>query len=64
MTHPLNLTPRAQGGIKAVVWTDAVQAVSMYVCVLLVMVMGVAHVGGVGVVWERGVAGGRIEPPV
>lgn len=54
----------SQGGIKAVVWTDALQAVSMYLCVLLVMVMGVWQVGGLGVVWERGVASGRIEPPV
>lgn len=54
----------SQGGIRAVVWTDALQAVSMYLCVLLVMVMGVWQVGGLGVVWERGVASGRIEPPV
>ncbi|XP_034257024.1 sodium-coupled monocarboxylate transporter 1-like [Thrips palmi] len=52
------------GGIKAVVWTDALQAVSMYLCVLLVMVMGVIQVGGLGNVWDRGVASGRIEPPV
>ncbi|XP_052121716.1 sodium-coupled monocarboxylate transporter 1-like [Frankliniella occidentalis] len=52
------------GGIKAVVWTDAVQAVSMYVCVVMVMVVGILKVGGLGVVWERGVASGRIEPPV
>ncbi|KAK3927999.1 Sodium-coupled monocarboxylate transporter 2 [Frankliniella fusca] len=52
------------GGIKAVVWTDAIQAVSMYICVLLVMGVGLFKVGGVGVVWERGVASGRIEPPV
>ena len=46
------------------VWTDALQAVSMYLCVLLVMVMGVLKAGGLAVVWERGVASGRIEPPL
>ncbi|KAJ1521989.1 hypothetical protein ONE63_002312 [Megalurothrips usitatus] len=52
------------GGIKAVVWTDAIQAVSMYMCVLLVMVLGVTRTGGVSEVWARGVASTRIEAPV
>ena len=46
------------------VWTDAVQAVSMLACVFLVMAKGVMEVGGLGVVWDRNVATGRLEPPV
>lgn len=52
-----------QGGIKAVVWTDVVQASVMVVSIVLVACYGVAEVGGVAEVWNRAVAGGRISPP-
>lgn len=53
-----------QGGIKAVVWTDVVQAFFMVLSIVLVALYGVQQVGGLTVVWDRAVAGGRIFPPM
>ncbi|XP_026272717.1 sodium-coupled monocarboxylate transporter 1 isoform X2 [Frankliniella occidentalis] len=52
------------GGMKAVVWTDVVQTVSMMSCILLVAIKGTMDVGGFGVVMEHGLQSGRIEQPV
>lgn len=51
-----------QGGIKAVVWTDVVQAFSMVLSIVLVAAIGISNVGGIGEIWRRGVEGGRIAP--
>lgn len=53
-----------QGGVKAVVWTDAVQAVMMLACIALVAMKGVAEVGGLGEVWRRNLETTRLEAPV
>lgn len=41
-----------QGGIKAVVWTDAFQFVILFGGILVVIVKGVIDVGGINRVWE------------
>ncbi|XP_058984473.1 sodium-coupled monocarboxylate transporter 1 isoform X1 [Musca domestica] len=51
------------GGLKAVVWTDVIQTVIMVGAIIFVIVKGTIDVGGLGVVWERNVATGRIEIP-
>ncbi|XP_055907645.1 sodium-coupled monocarboxylate transporter 2-like isoform X2 [Eupeodes corollae] len=50
------------GGVKAVVWTDVVQALVMVGSVILVAVMGVHAVGGLGKLVENSIAGGRLQP--
>ncbi|XP_062554686.1 sodium-coupled monocarboxylate transporter 2-like isoform X2 [Armigeres subalbatus] len=51
------------GGIKAVVWTDVIQTIIMVGALLLVVLKGTADIGGLGVLIERNLASGRIEPP-
>ncbi|XP_034247647.1 sodium-coupled monocarboxylate transporter 1-like [Thrips palmi] len=51
------------GGMKAVVWTDVVQTVSMLLCIFLVAIRGTFNVGGASVVFQRNLESGRIEPP-
>ncbi|XP_073828202.1 sodium-coupled monocarboxylate transporter 1-like [Musca autumnalis] len=49
------------GGIKAVVWTDVVQAGIMITSVVLVAVLGVAKVGGLEKVLNLAEEGGRLN---
>ncbi|XP_053696505.1 sodium-coupled monocarboxylate transporter 1-like [Sabethes cyaneus] len=51
------------GGIKAVVWTDVLQTIVMVGSLVLIMWKGTADIGGIGVLIERNLASGRIEPP-
>jgi Na+/proline symporter len=53
--------PCLQGGLKAVVWTDALQTFLMFGGVIIVMILGTVNVGGPGVVWERNHQSGRLE---
>lgn len=46
------------------VWTDVVQAFFMVLSIVLVALYGLQQVGGLTVVWDRAVAGGRIFPPM
>ncbi|XP_076162295.1 sodium-coupled monocarboxylate transporter 2 isoform X10 [Ptiloglossa arizonensis] len=48
------------GGLKAVVWTDAIQTIVMFGGVVIVAVLGTSRVGGVQRVWERNRETGRI----
>ncbi|KAF2892443.1 hypothetical protein ILUMI_13728 [Ignelater luminosus] len=49
------------GGLKAVVWTDALQ-LSVTLCTLgCVFIMGTISVGGLASIWERAEQGERIE---
>lgn len=52
-----------QGGMKAVVWTDSIQIMLMYGTLILIIVKGTLNVGGLSVIWNRNVAGGRIHYP-
>ncbi|XP_011501766.1 PREDICTED: sodium-coupled monocarboxylate transporter 1-like [Ceratosolen solmsi marchali] len=49
------------GGLKAVVWTDAIQTIVMFGGVIAVAVLGTLKVGSVSEVWKRNVDSGRIE---
>ncbi|XP_076278536.1 sodium-coupled monocarboxylate transporter 2 isoform X6 [Lasioglossum baleicum] len=49
------------GGLKAVVWTDAVQTIVMFGGVVLVAVYGTIRVGGIDFVWEKNRETNRIE---
>lgn len=51
------------GGIKAVIWTDVIQIVIMYGVMILIIVKGTVHVGGLSVVIERNLNGERFESP-
>ena len=48
-------------GMKAVMWTDTVQAVCMFGSFLIIVLVGTAAVGGAGEVWDRNYQAGRIE---
>lgn len=50
-----------QGGIKAVVHTDAWQVVVMFLSVLVVTILGTVAMGGFENVFDRAVKGGRID---
>nr|XP_054922444.1 sodium-coupled monocarboxylate transporter 1-like isoform X2 [Dermacentor andersoni] len=48
------------GGIKAVVWTDVVQVVLIYVAYIMVIATGLHHLGGFGAMWQIASDGGRL----
>lgn len=50
----------AIGGIKAVVWTDAIQMVILLVGLIIIAVLGAKEAGGAQRVWELAVSGHRI----
>ncbi|CAL4080275.1 unnamed protein product [Meganyctiphanes norvegica] len=49
------------GGMKAVLWTDALQVVIMYVAMVFVIFKGASDLGGVGTVWELNRQGDRLD---
>lgn len=53
----------SMGGIKAVVWTDVVQGVSMLGALALVAIKGSMDIGGASVVMERAWNSNRLEAP-
>lgn len=46
--------------MKAVVWTDVVQMILIYVGYIMVCASGIYHVGGIGKVIELNSQGGRL----
>lgn len=52
-----------QGGLKAVVWTDVVQTISMLGALILVAVKGTMSIGGVGEIFSEALKTDRIEAP-
>lgn len=50
-----------QGGLKGVIWVDAIQMLIILVSILAVIIRGTMEVGGLGEVWRISVAGGRIQ---
>ena len=52
---------RHQGGIKAVVWTDAFQMLVILAGFLALVLRGASNVGGWGVVMERAFEGRRFS---
>ncbi|CAL1269233.1 unnamed protein product [Larinioides sclopetarius] len=51
------------GGMKAVLWTDVLQALLMYVGLIAILAKGSSDVGGVQTVWDRAEEGGRLIVP-
>ncbi|XP_059477404.1 sodium-coupled monocarboxylate transporter 2-like [Neocloeon triangulifer] len=49
------------GGLKAVVWTDTLQTIIMFLGLIVVMVFGTTQVGGLATVIERNAQSGRLE---
>lgn len=49
------------GGMKAVLWTDALQTVIMYASMMFVIIKGAVDVGGFEYVWEKNVESGRAQ---
>ncbi|KAK4876633.1 hypothetical protein RN001_009139 [Aquatica leii] len=49
------------GGLKAVVWTDAVQFCIMIVTFIIIFFMGVSTVGGFSFLWSKSVEGHRLD---
>ncbi|KAF4522374.1 hypothetical protein B566_EDAN012231, partial [Ephemera danica] len=49
------------GGLRAVVWTDALQVVMMLLALVAVLALGAGQVGGWGEVWSRSKHGGRLQ---
>ncbi|CAN7981776.1 unnamed protein product [Ixodes pacificus] len=50
----------AIGGIKAVVWTDVMQMILIYVGYIMVIISGLHHLGGFGNMWKLAEEGGRV----
>lgn len=53
-----------QGGMRAVVWTDALQFVVMFGGIIAVIVRGLIEVGGFEKVWQIAVQHDRAGPQV
>ncbi|XP_015365034.1 PREDICTED: sodium-coupled monocarboxylate transporter 1-like [Diuraphis noxia] len=49
------------GGLKAVVWTDAIQSIFTAVSIVIVIILGVIQAGGIGNVFRSNQEGDRIE---
>ncbi|KAG4067012.1 hypothetical protein HA402_005651 [Bradysia odoriphaga] len=49
------------GGIKAVVWTDVIQAAVMLFSLIFILVMSVTKVGDVAEVLDRAIGGNRLH---
>ncbi|XP_064191791.1 sodium-coupled monocarboxylate transporter 2 isoform X2 [Anguilla rostrata] len=55
------ITSTYEGGLKAVVWTDAFQMVVMVVGFLTVLIQGSSRAGGVEKVWQTALKGSRLD---
>ncbi|XP_011139462.1 sodium-coupled monocarboxylate transporter 1 [Harpegnathos saltator] len=51
------------GGLKAVVWTDFIQAFIMFGSMLLIIIKGTCDLGGLSLVIRRNLESGRLEFP-
>ena len=51
----------AIGGLRAVIWTDAFQAIVLFTGILAVVIVGAIEVGGLSKVFEIADAGGRLR---
>ncbi|XP_066992319.2 sodium-coupled monocarboxylate transporter 2 [Anabrus simplex] len=49
------------GGLKAVVWTDFLQAFVMVGALVAVMILGIVEAGGLGNIWEKNLESGRLD---
>ncbi|XP_042912232.1 putative sodium-dependent multivitamin transporter [Parasteatoda tepidariorum] len=49
------------GGLKAVIWTDAFQAVLMFTCMIVFYTVSISDAGGISKIYERAYEGNRLE---
>ncbi|PBC25900.1 Sodium-coupled monocarboxylate transporter [Apis cerana cerana] len=59
--YGLGITSSYEGGLKAVVWTDAIQTIVMFGGVIVIAVIGTNQVGGFSEVWKRNRDTDRIQ---
>lgn len=59
-----NVEMNGQGGVKAVIWTDVVQALVMVFAITMVLVCAVVRIGGVGETVARATDGDRLVEPL
>ena len=50
-----------QGGLRAVVWTDALQVVVMVAAVVVITALGTYQVGGPSEIWHKALEAKRIQ---
>lgn len=62
-SHDPHLILHIKGGLKAVVWTDVVQTISMLGALLLVAVKGTMAINGVSEIYDAAITTDRIELP-
>ncbi|KAF2901935.1 hypothetical protein ILUMI_04248 [Ignelater luminosus] len=51
----------AIGGLKAVVWTDALQTMAIAASIVTVFYLGISSVGGLANIWEKSIDGHRLD---
>lgn len=49
------------GGMKAVLWTDSVQVIIMFLTMIAIIIKGTVDVGGLSVVFQHAREGGRLD---
>ncbi|XP_042228144.1 sodium-dependent multivitamin transporter-like isoform X3 [Homarus americanus] len=62
--YELQLVSVNQGGLKAVVWTDALQFMVLLGGIVAVIIKGMIEIGGLGKVWEIAVKHDRAGPQI
>lgn len=50
-----------QGGLKAVMWTDAFQMIIIWIALLVLIIKSTIDVGGISYVFEKADDGGKLE---
>uniref|UniRef100_T1IT23 Sodium/solute symporter n=1 Tax=Strigamia maritima TaxID=126957 RepID=T1IT23_STRMM len=51
------------GGIKAVMWVDAMQVIIALLAMLATIIKGCIDIGGISVIIDKCIEGGRLQPP-
>lgn len=60
MLHMCNYHLRfGQGGMKAVVWTDTLQMVILFMGLIAIDIAGLFSIGSFSIVWDTAKQGGR-----
>ncbi|GJQ68439.1 hypothetical protein Trydic_g17025 [Trypoxylus dichotomus] len=49
------------GGIKAAIWSDALQFTIMFGSLVIVLVVGITGIGGIGAIFNKAFEGGRMD---
>ncbi|CAF3789056.1 unnamed protein product [Rotaria sordida] len=57
----MQFTSAYEGGLKAIIWTDVIQAVVMFIGLFAVIIQGLVTLGGWKRTFARASRGGRIE---